>query len=324
MTCCFISLVDNFPLQQVWVEVLASPGVALALVIKHYSAKTTTSIMDHLPHISTAFCPTAHYSATFKSQCNTAAWLAICLQVFADVIDCRNDKGGVELDLSADLGSRERLGGCIGFLLMITPLLSLFSLLEPAAPPMVFWVSSCPVFTFDFTFETSSSPPKPPSKKAKHRRLDSKDSGSSLNAVPSQQCREVSAKWKKSQQTVMHAVYAPGCTYLQGDKLDILLKKRRQKYEEIQASLNKLGGVEQVKQLPEDMKAFLKSKTEELQASKQSGSLTSVRSKAQDAQTTFKLESIGKEHEQYLKLVTDHSVVIWNWPEEVPFTTPQK
>ncbi|KAF8511502.1 hypothetical protein BU17DRAFT_69647 [Hysterangium stoloniferum] len=33
--------------------------------------------------------------------------------------------------------------------------------------------------------DSSSSPPKPPSKKAKHRRLDSEDSGSSSNAVPS-------------------------------------------------------------------------------------------------------------------------------------------
>ncbi|KAF8509000.1 hypothetical protein BU17DRAFT_70616 [Hysterangium stoloniferum] len=39
------------------------------------------------------------------------------LQVFVDAIDRGGkDKRGVELDLSADLGSRERLGGCIGFL----------------------------------------------------------------------------------------------------------------------------------------------------------------------------------------------------------------
>ncbi|KAF8509167.1 hypothetical protein BU17DRAFT_99169 [Hysterangium stoloniferum] len=251
-------------------------------------------------------------------------------------------------------------------------------------------------------------------------------------------CEEVGAKWKKSKQTVMHAVYAPGCiakqkqcvnlanaaraiaAWLRGDKLD-LTEEEKMKYEEIQASLNKLGGVEQVKQLPKDMKVFLRSKTEELQASKQSGSLTSMRSKSQDAQAT--LESIGKElnalnqrtgiegflfavkpdhgfnfpaqfimtekagrflcmgmkkvptdllkelelfvvgdieslvlnhnerlcqikgkisqeiktglfeitgkdmpmqYEQYLKLVADYGVMIRNWPEEVPFTTPSK
>ncbi|KAF8521235.1 hypothetical protein BU17DRAFT_88141 [Hysterangium stoloniferum] len=91
------------------------------------------------------------------------------LQVFVDAIDRRgkrNDKIGMELHIRTDLGSRERLNGCIDFLspmdertswlqhaypthhyatssqLLSTPLLSLLSLLEHAAPPMVFCVSA--------------------------------------------------------------------------------------------------------------------------------------------------------------------------------------
>ncbi|KAF8509006.1 hypothetical protein BU17DRAFT_70621 [Hysterangium stoloniferum] len=70
--------------------------------------------------------------------------IAVSNGVFVNAIDRggkRNDKRGVELDLSLDLGSRDRLGGCIGSLLLITRLLSLLSLLEPAALSMGFCVS---------------------------------------------------------------------------------------------------------------------------------------------------------------------------------------
>ncbi|KAF8509002.1 hypothetical protein BU17DRAFT_70617 [Hysterangium stoloniferum] len=150
----------------------------------HDSAKTIIGIMGRLPHIYTAFHPAAH-PATLKSRRNATArlaavgpsataqpsapatfvhaladfrdltggqrWIiAVPNGVFVDAIDHggkRNDKRGVELDLSPDLGSRDRLGGCIGFLatssqLLITPLLSLLPLLDPAAPSMVFCVST--------------------------------------------------------------------------------------------------------------------------------------------------------------------------------------
>ncbi|KAF8525477.1 hypothetical protein BU17DRAFT_62631 [Hysterangium stoloniferum] len=48
----------------------------------------------------------------------------------------------MELHSTADLSWGERLGACIGYLLLITPLLSIPFLLDPAAPRMVFRVSS--------------------------------------------------------------------------------------------------------------------------------------------------------------------------------------
>ncbi|KAF8525543.1 hypothetical protein BU17DRAFT_62691 [Hysterangium stoloniferum] len=45
--------------------------------------------------------------------------IAVSNGVFVDAIDRsgkRNDKRSIKLDLSPDLGSRDRLGGCIGFL----------------------------------------------------------------------------------------------------------------------------------------------------------------------------------------------------------------
>ncbi|KAF8515109.1 hypothetical protein BU17DRAFT_68057 [Hysterangium stoloniferum] len=94
-------------------------------------------------------------------------------------------------------------------------------------------------------------------------------------------CKEIGARWKKSTQTVMHAICAPGKmakqkqsinlvnaaravpVWLRGEKLD-LTEDEKIKFEEIQASLNNLSRPEQAKQLPDEMKTFLRSKAEEL------------------------------------------------------------
>ncbi|KAF8509009.1 hypothetical protein BU17DRAFT_70624 [Hysterangium stoloniferum] len=103
-----------------------SRAVALALVIKatpilfkyHDSAQTTISTMAFVPQ-PVPGCPLHIAGKRTASPMLDNRGFERHLQVPADAIDRggkRNDKGGVELDLSPDLVSRERLGGCIGVL----------------------------------------------------------------------------------------------------------------------------------------------------------------------------------------------------------------
>ncbi|KIJ57380.1 hypothetical protein M422DRAFT_238973 [Sphaerobolus stellatus SS14] len=120
-----------------------------------------------------------------------------------------------------------------------------------------------------------------------------------------ERCEGLAIKWKKSKQTVLHAVCSPGRVakkkrsvnlvnaarqvdgWLRGDKLEITEEERLQ-FEAIQTRLKELGGAEAAKQLLEDLQAFLIKKAEKLRDTKQKGRSLSTKAIVQDVTATVR------------------------------------